>query len=393
MRIYIASRDQAAGRRLRDLLLSVGHTVASRWLDIEGYVSLSEDEAYKRSASVSDIQDVRESDLLILRSEPDGAFVLGGKHVETGVALALERPVIVLGQPENVFHWHPLVTVVSDEKELLDKLGHMSTATSRVTAATPGDSKMDDLTKMQFDYAWKWFDLHAKQRTTIFNYFMVIVGILANALVTAYKEGYQSLVVPIGVLGAATSLAFIVFDVRNRHLILQAEDVLEKLEDDQIYPADFKGGAGRRLGFMVVERESKMREGQARSIYKSFLKHKWWIRGLELAVGACFLAAVFFAPRSAQQNQVADLQKQLQRVETSLQSASTRTDVQSLRDDLARVEMTARDSVRTAELKALNDQLSDQRASILKMNKSLEAIEQRLPAATQPAKPASGNKQ
>ena len=74
MKIYIASRDQAAGRKLRDLIQSAGHTVGSRWLDIEGYVSLSDDETHKRSASVSDIQDVREFDLLILRSEPDGAL-------------------------------------------------------------------------------------------------------------------------------------------------------------------------------------------------------------------------------------------------------------------------------------------------------------------------------
>jgi hypothetical protein len=392
MRIYIASRDQAAGRNLRDLLLSAGHTVASRWLDIEGYGSLSDDEASKRSASVSDIQDVRESDLLVLRSEPDGAFVPGGKHVETGVALALEKPVIVLGRPENIFHWHPLVSVVYDERELLGKLGQMSIVAISTSAATPGESTMDDLTKMQFDYAWKWFDFHAKQRTTLFNYFMVIVGILANALVTALKEGYQTLIIPIGILGATTSLAFIVFDIRNRHLVRQAEDVLEKLEDDHIYPAEFQGGARKRLGFMVVERASTMREGQARGFWKSFLKHKWWIRGLEFAVGVCFVASLFLPAHSAQRNQVADLQEQLRRVETSLQNTSTRPDVQSLRDNLARVELSARDTVHTAELRALSDQLADQRASILKINKSLEAIEHQLSLATQAPKPTSGEK-
>ena len=239
MRIYIASRDQAAGRKLRDLLTGSGYSVASRWLEIADYTSLPDDEAGRRIAATDDLEDVRDSDILLLRAEPDGAFVPGGKHVETGVALALGKPVVVLGRPENVFHWHPLVSVVSDEDKLLDKLERMTTDVPNAPVAAPGGSKVDDLTKMQFDYAWKSFDFHAKQRTTIFNYFMVIVGILANALVTAYKEGYQALVYPIALLGAATSVAFIVFDIRNRQLVRQAEDVLEKLEDSQIYPEAF----------------------------------------------------------------------------------------------------------------------------------------------------------
>lgn len=31
-----------------------------------------------------------------------------------------------------------------------------------------------DLVKMQFDYAWKWFDFHARQRTTMFNFTIIL---------------------------------------------------------------------------------------------------------------------------------------------------------------------------------------------------------------------------
>jgi hypothetical protein len=102
------------------------------------------------------------------------------------------------------------------------------------TMADLGDpsGKVDDLVKLQFDYAWKWFDLHAKQRTTLFNYYLIIVGILANALVTSYKEHYDTIIQALGTLGVITSLAFLVFDVRNRGMAAQAESVLEKLEED-----------------------------------------------------------------------------------------------------------------------------------------------------------------
>jgi hypothetical protein len=276
---------------------------------------------------------------------------------------------------------------------LLDKLIRVSTVAPCTAASAPGEPRMDDLTKIQFDYAWKWFDFHAKQRTTIFNYFMVIVGILANALITAYKEGYRPIVFPIGLLGAATSAAFIVFDIRNRHLVREAEDVLEKLEDDLIYPAAFQGAGGKRLGFLVAERESMMREGQHRDFWRSVLKHKWWIRGIEFAVGVCFLAALFLPSHSAQQSQIADLQTQLQRVETSLHNPPTLADVQSLRGNPVRIELSARDSLHTAELKGISDLLSEQRASIRQLTKSIEVIDQKLSSIAQPPKPASGAKQ
>lgn len=122
MRVYIASRSQDAARILREAVRREGHVVTSRWLDEPGYSGLPADDGHKRRAAVENLDDVRAADVLLLRAEPDGSFVPGGKHVETGAALALGKPVVVLGRPENVFHWHPLVTVVADEALLLAHL-------------------------------------------------------------------------------------------------------------------------------------------------------------------------------------------------------------------------------------------------------------------------------
>src|SRR3954462_11298895 len=45
-----------------------------------------------------------------------------------------------------------------------------------------------ELLKLRADYAWKWFDLHAKQRMTLFNYFLIIAGIFANATLLTFKD-------------------------------------------------------------------------------------------------------------------------------------------------------------------------------------------------------------
>jgi hypothetical protein len=126
MKVYVASRSQAAGRKIRDLVRSAGHEVVSRWLDETGYEGLPADEARRRRVAVDNLDDVRSADLLILRAEPDGSFVPGGKHVESGAALALGIPVIVLGPPENVFHWHPLVAIARDESEMLKRIEGLS---------------------------------------------------------------------------------------------------------------------------------------------------------------------------------------------------------------------------------------------------------------------------
>ncbi|HEV3083916.1 MAG TPA: hypothetical protein VGY66_29305 [Gemmataceae bacterium] len=156
---------------------------------------------------------------------------------------------------------------------------------------------INDLVKLQLDYAWKWFDFHAKQRTTLFNYFLIITGIFANAIVAACKEGYDGIRIVVSLLGALTSIGFLVFDVRNRALAREGEDVLAKLEDDVLFPPGFVDKKGRPLGLLSAEARAGTREGQTRKLGAELLKHKWWIRGIEIAVAACFILLAWYKPR------------------------------------------------------------------------------------------------
>jgi len=142
------------------------------------------------------------------------------------------------------------------------------------------ESKIDDLARMQFDYAWKWFEFHARQRMVMFNYYLIITGIFGNAAILAFDAEYYSVVALVSLLGIVTSAGFIVFDYRNRSMAAHGEAVLEKLEGDLLFPQDFTDESGQRLGPMLIERREQMREGQPRPLRREFLKHKWWIRGL-----------------------------------------------------------------------------------------------------------------
>ena len=152
--------------------------------------------------------------------------------------------------------------------------------------------KVDDRDKLQFDYAWKWFESHQKQRMIMFYYYCIIVGVLANALVASYKVNYSFLRVPIGIMGTITSVAFLLFEKRNRWLCKVAEDILEKLENEVIFPPDFLDESGNKMGPLSVDSRIGMREGQKFTVKRFFLKHKYWIRAMYIIVALFFLVFV-----------------------------------------------------------------------------------------------------
>lgn len=113
---YVATRSQAIGRTVRSALEGLGFACGASWLDEQDYgqgsATLGEKSVAQRAAiALLDEREVRAADFLVLVSEPDGSYVPGGKHVETGMALALRKPVHVVGRRENVFHYHPRVVV------------------------------------------------------------------------------------------------------------------------------------------------------------------------------------------------------------------------------------------------------------------------------------------
>lgn len=113
MKVYLASRysrrDELRG--YRDALNKAGITVTSRWLDetepLDGKLVNHTPTFWKKHAEI-DIEDVERADALIFFAEsPETPTPRGGRHVEFGVALALNKPIYVISphSPENIFHY------------------------------------------------------------------------------------------------------------------------------------------------------------------------------------------------------------------------------------------------------------------------------------------------
>lgn len=75
----------------------------------------------------------------------------------------------------------------------------------------------DKLFVMRFEYAWRYFEFHAKQRTIMFNFFLIFSGFFigACAKLLAAKE-YVFLLTTL-IFGMLITLMFIFLDRRTRN--------------------------------------------------------------------------------------------------------------------------------------------------------------------------------
>ena len=81
-------------------------------------------------------------------------------------------------------------------------------------------------------YVWNYFQLHATQRMTTFNFYVVIASLLTTALAGTFANGFVHpwLGVPLGVALAVISFVFWKLDQRVSFLIKHAESSLIEIE-------------------------------------------------------------------------------------------------------------------------------------------------------------------
>lgn len=107
MKVYIAApfelRNDA--RELMHALEAKGHEVTSSWLR-------ELDEESDKWARV-DLQDIARADIFLLLN-PDGWQRKGGggRHTETGYAIALGKQIVVAGVRSNIFHYLSSIRVI-----------------------------------------------------------------------------------------------------------------------------------------------------------------------------------------------------------------------------------------------------------------------------------------
>lgn len=129
--IYLAARYSRAAelRQCRADLHNLGHSVTSRWID-GGHELTKEGRSQAAHGERSRFAEEDYSDLLAadwvisFTEEPRTTKTRGGRHVEFGAALALNKRVIVVGWRENVFHCLPTVEFYPTWLEMMEAFNH-----------------------------------------------------------------------------------------------------------------------------------------------------------------------------------------------------------------------------------------------------------------------------
>lgn len=128
----------------------------------------------------------------------------------------------------------------------------------------------DQRERIEFDYAWGWFQYHASQRLTAFNFFLVIVGFLLVGYAQAILNHWAAFGVGLGVIGMCISIGFLALDVRNGELVNLGRDALKKLEPT--------------IGASLCAVDAR-----------PLVSHRFWLRGIITVIGVGFVLGAIWA--------------------------------------------------------------------------------------------------
>lgn len=116
---WIAREDAKAFAKT---LTAFGYVITHNWWDYEGENQDDEYHDFLRKCAEQDVQGVKDADVVVVMNSSKSE----GKAVEQGLAIALNKPIIIIGEigsvSKNVFHYLPCYTWVSDYEDALDKL-------------------------------------------------------------------------------------------------------------------------------------------------------------------------------------------------------------------------------------------------------------------------------
>jgi hypothetical protein len=118
MKIYLSckfSKRSMMKKIVRPVIQELGHEVVSRWV-------WQDDDSGRVAAGIC-IEDLNQSEALILFTDPIGSMNPGGgRWFEAGYAHAQNKKLIVVGSRECVFCWLPSVVQFEDLHGLVEYL-------------------------------------------------------------------------------------------------------------------------------------------------------------------------------------------------------------------------------------------------------------------------------
>lgn len=130
LKVYLAAPfQQQKQMQLRAAeLRAVGIQVTSRWLEEQDKPMGEIPGHIRRINAIHDVEDVIAADMLVFHDDP--TIQRAGRHVEFGIAVGIGTtrsfPILVLGPPNNIFHYLAQVYHFDSWADLKANLIHIS---------------------------------------------------------------------------------------------------------------------------------------------------------------------------------------------------------------------------------------------------------------------------
>lgn len=134
----------------------------------------------------------------------------------------------------------------------------------------------------QLEYAKSWFEYHATQRISMFNYFLVVAGFLVSAYSALVQKDLLFPSAAVCVLGIFISVFAALIDVRNAELVKLAEEVLKNIEREFLFPVE---NGAPQVGIILMDQFLYAK----RTGISKFIKYSWLLRGTHALIGFGFV--------------------------------------------------------------------------------------------------------
>ena len=146
-----------------------------------------------------------------------------------------------------------------------------------------------DLAQTKFEYAWRYFAYHARQRVTMFHFFLLGSGVIGNAYALLLRGQLHLEAGVVAMLGLIVCFVFFCLEIRNHQLVNLGEDALMRVELDYLLsPAELRS-EHTTPEYAIMTRERKV------GVTFFLCKHGTLILLLQSAVAAGFAAAASYS--------------------------------------------------------------------------------------------------
>ena len=142
-----------------------------------------------------------------------------------------------------------------------------------------------ELMKLKFEYAWRHFSLHARQRVQMFNFFLLGSSFLASGYGLLIREQLYWPAIVLALVGVLVGIASFILDIRNAMLVDLGEGALMSFEQEYLI--------GKAPG--LPQKSAIISYEECYRAPKLWQKHKTVIRTLEACTVLAFAGAMAYA--------------------------------------------------------------------------------------------------